>query len=332
MTQPDLNPCNEPGPIKDLNIDEPPLYCREQISDCDNQIIKESQKDVTGVNLSWFEQSTLKKTGIGQSALGDPMQSGHIINEQGLSPPNRNTVYRYSKSIRGCDEGMKDMFSDIVVIDEQGKAHNVPIIWGTQEAAVVAVLQENVRKDNTMVVDRIKLPIMSIHSSNIQFTQKRYVYHKAVDYLRDFKNDFRPGFTTKERYEKDTVFGVARGIPVDVTYNLYAWTMHNEDMNQIVEQIMTKFSPMAYIRVRGVSFEIGVRLDSVANNIDMEPENTQRVFKYLFTITAETFISQPIVRKKSVLKTSTEIVDSVDNEDIREVLSRIEETVKELEG
>jgi hypothetical protein len=183
-----------------------------------------------------------------------------------------------------------------------------------------------------MVVDRIKLPIMSIHSSNIQFTQKRYVYHKAVDYLRDFKNDFRPGFTTKERYEKDTVFGVARGIPVDVTYNLYAWTMHNEDMNQIVEQIMTKFSPMAYIRVRGVSFEIGVRLDSVANNIDMEPENTQRIFKYLFTITAETFISQPIVRKKSVLKTSTEIVDSVDNEDIREVLSRIEETVKELEG
>ena len=42
-------------------------------------------------------------------------------------------------------------------------------------------------------------------------------------------------------------------------------------MNQILEQILLKFSPIAYIRVRGVPWETGVKLDSIANNLDVEP-------------------------------------------------------------
>jgi len=336
MSEPTLVPCNEPGFIQDLNIDGPPPYCRVGESDkssgtIDHKDFLDNQKDVAGRDISWLEDATQRKMGQGASALCDPQQTGHIINEQGMSPPNRNAVYRYSKSIRGTDEACMDLFKDIIVLDESGKAHQIPIIWATQEKAVAYILQENVRKDESLVVDRIRLPMLAIHASNYNYNQGRYTYHKAIDYLRDFK-DKRPGFTTSERYQRDTVFGVSRGIPIDISYTLYAWTLYEEDMNQILTQIVTKFSPMAYIRVRGISWEIGVKLDSIANNVNVEPGDKQvRVFKYQFTFTAESFVSQPIVRKKAVLKTRIEVTDSTIEDDVTEVLSRLEQAVKELE-
>lgn len=327
MTQPDLNPCNEPGNIKDLNIDPVPPHCPDGIPDK-----ARSQKDVEGRDMSWLvDELSNQKKGFGQSGLCDPVQKGHIINEQGMSDPDRNTLYRYGKSLRGTDEGVMDMFRDIVVIDEAGKAHNIPIIWATQEKAVAAILQENVRKDESLVVDRIKLPMLAIHSTSFDFNQNRYIYHKATDYLRTLNRDWKPGFTVKEKYERDTVFGVARGIPMDVGYTLYVWTLYEEDVKQILTQIITKFSPMAYIRVRGVSWEIGVKLDSISNNVEAEPgDQATRVIKYQFNMTAETFVTQPIVRKKAVLKTQVDVVDSLEDDDVTEVITRLEQAVKEL--
>jgi hypothetical protein len=337
MAEPDLVPCNEPGYIQSLNVDTPPPFCREGLAEKSSGTIRQepyltSQADVESQDMSWLEEATLDKMGHGDTALCDPQQTGHIINGQGLSPPNRNTIYRYQKSLRGADEAMKKMFSDIVVEDEAGKVHNVPIIWATQEKAVAYILQENVRKDESLVVDRIRLPMLAIHASSYNFNQNRYIYHKAIDYLRSRSTGWRPGFTASERYQNDTVFGVTRGIPLDIGYTLVAWTMYEEDMNQILTQIVTKFSPMAYIRVRGISWEIGVKLDSIANNVDMEPgDKAVRVYKYQFGFTAESFVAQPIVRKKAVLKTRVEVTDSPNDEDITEVLTRLEQAVKELE-
>jgi hypothetical protein len=334
MVEKSIVNCTEPSLIKDLNIDEPPPYCSEADLDCNNQPIHESQKDVSGRDFSWLEQETLQKIGVGQNALCDPILKGHIVNEQGgtVPAPNRNVVYRYSKALRGCDEGVWDMFRDIVVLDEQGTYHNVPIILGTPEKAVAAIVSENFRKDNSLVVDRIRLPMMALHPTDVSFNPKRYVYHKAIDYLRDYKNNYRPGFAVKEKYERDTVFGVSAGIPLDKSYTLYVWTMHREDMNQIAEQIMPKIMPMGYIRVRGVSWEIGVKLISVANNIEVDSgDKAVPIYKYQFNITAETYLPQPIVRKKAVLKTRTEIVDSIEDNEIADVISRLEEAVKELQ-
>jgi hypothetical protein len=331
--EPDLNPCNDPGYIKDINIDEPPPFCRTQETDQFGQPIQQSQQDTFNDVMSWLEDPTLKKDGTGASALCDPMQKGFIINGQRDGRPDPNVIYRYGRSLHGTDEAMRDLFRDVVVIDEDGKAHNVPIFWGTQEQAVAAVLNPNWRQDTSLVVERPRLPLLAIHPQDYHFNQDRYIYHKAIDYLRDHKTG-RPTFTIKEwRHEKDTVFGVARGIPVDISYTLYAWTLYEEDMNQILTQVLTKFSPMAYIRVRGVSWEIGVKLDSIANNVNYEPgEKSQRVFKFQFGLTAETFITQPIARRKAVLKTQVEITDEVNQSDIAEVITRLEEAVKDLQN
>lgn len=279
-----------------------------------------------------FHARTNQKAGYGQSGQCDPMQTGQIVEDmrKSLDP---TVIYRYSKAIRGCDEAMKDLFEDIVCIDEAGQVIPVPVIWGTQEKAVAMVLQSNVRQDSSLVVNRIKLPIMSIYNTGLTFNQDRYIYHKAIDYFRGLRGDGKPGLTAKERYERDTVFGVARGIPIDVTYQLTAWTSYVEDMNQILEQFLLKFSPVAYIRVQGVhNWETIVKIDSIANNLENEPGDQQvRVVKYQFGMTVETFVPQPIIRKKAVLREKIEITDMVSEKEITEVLSRLENLVEGME-
>jgi hypothetical protein len=266
-------------------------------------------------------QEVGRKKKWGQQANCDPMQSGSIINDM-TAPANRKYIHRYTNALRGCDQGVTDLFKNVVVLDEDGKAWPVPIMWGTQEKAAAYVVQNQARKDNTLVVNRPILPLMAIHSTDLAYNRDRYIYHKAK---MNFHDSSGKPLARQELLERDTVFGVARGIPVDVSYTLYAWTMFVEDMNQIVEQIILKFSPLAYINVQGVPWEIGVRLDSIANNIDFEPgDQNQRVLKYQFSLTAESYIPQPVERNKSVLKITTDFFNSADETKMSDVYARQE--------
>lgn len=295
---------------------------------CENDGTPSLKQVDTRPDLSWMKDIGSDKTGIGQSANCDPMLAGKIINDE----ERTDISYQYTKAMRGCDEAVMDLFRDITVIAEDSSVHRVPIIYATQEKAVAAVLQSNVRNDNSLVVDRIRLPMLAIHSKSMSFASDRYLYHKATDWMRWLRSDRKPGFTVKEKFERDTVFGVTKGIPVDIGYTLYAWTLYKEDMNQIVEQVIRKIAPMGYIRVRGVYWEVGVKLDSIANNEESEPgDKNIRVIKWQFDMTAQTFIPQPVVRRKAVLKTRVELVDGINDDEITQVIARLEEAVKELE-
>lgn len=310
--------CNPKGSSPDQNFDISHPYC-----DTNSDINKRALND----DSIEFLQSAMKKTGFGARVDCDPMQRGQIVDDP--ENPNRNVLYRYSRSIRGTDEAMLDMFNNVVVIDEDGKAWPIPVMLGPPEKAVAAIVQDNVRKDETLVVDRLKLPLIALSQTSIDYDLERYTYHKAINY---FLRDNKPSLTMKEKYEKDTVFGMARGIPINIGYTVTAWTMYREDMNQILEQILSKFSQAAYINVKGVPWEIIVKLDSVANNLDVEPgDQAIRVIKFEFNMTVQTYIPQPIQRKKSVLKTKIDFVDGMTEDEITEVMARIEESVKELE-
>lgn len=289
--------CNESSPLQaPMNEEKANLNC-----------------DVNNDSL-FKEVGKLKKIGI--DATTDEMQAGTIINDI-TKPLSRNVIHRYSSALRGCDQGMTDLFRNIVVLDEDGKAFPVPIIWGTQEKAVAVILQNNVRKDNSLVVDRPVLPMMALNSSDIAPDMSRYIYHKAKV---NFKNLYGENELRKELKEKDTIFGFARGIPINVTYSLYIWTLYIEDMNQILEQIILKFSPMAYIKVQNVPWEVCVSLDSLSNNIDKETaDKEKRVVKYQINFTAKTYIPQPIIRNKTVLKITNDFFNSVDINEFNQV-------------
>lgn len=317
-SQNNLGGCNPKGSSSEINLDTAPPYCGP--NDTPNK------RGLSDDSLE-FLHSAMQKTGFGARVDCDPMQRGQIINDP--EKPERDVLYRYSRSIRGTDEAMLDMFGNVVVMDEDGKAWPIPCVLGPPEKAVAAIVQDNVRKDETLVVDRIKLPLMAISQTSIDYDFERYVYHKALNYFP--RPDGKPGLTVSEKYERDTVFGVARGIPINIGYTVTAWSMYREDMNQIIEQIYLKFSQAAYIRVKGVPWEIIVKLDSTANNMDLEPGDMAiRVIKYEFNMTVQTYIPQPIQRKKAVLKMKMDFVDGLTEDEITQVMARIEESVKEL--
>jgi T4-like virus Myoviridae tail sheath stabiliser len=319
--QRNLNNCGTHSLADDVNIDRSPSYCEKDLTDVDNK------RAINDESLNFLKDETMKKTGFGARVDCDPMQRGQIINDPEI--PERTVLYRYSKSIRGTDEAMLDMFRNIVVIDEDGKAWPIPVMLGPPEKAVAVIVQDNVHKDETLVVDRIKLPFLALTQTSIDYDLARYTYHKAINL---FRQNGKPGLTINEKYNRDTVFGLARGVPINIGYTVTAWTMYREDMNQILEQILTKFSNAAYIRVTGVPWEVIVKLDSIANNINIEPgDQAIRIIKYEFNMTAQTYIPQPIERKKAVLKMKVDFVDGMTEEQITEVMARLEESVKELE-
>ena len=324
--QPDLNTCGENSPL-DASLNEDIAN-----SNCPDPLSQPSLRDPN--KLAFLSELPRKKTGIGADGNCDPMQTGSIVSDKRNSKLEKidTVIHRYSKALRGCDEAMTDLFRNIIVLDEDGKAHPVPIVWATQEKAVAYILQENVRKDNN-VVDRIKLPIMAINDTDVQLDLTRYTYHKAIDYFRYQRSDNKPYVTNQEkRHPRDTIFGKTRGLPINRSYSLVVWTMYMEDIDQIIEQIITKFSPVAYINIRGVHWESIVTLDSIANNVDFEPgDQNMRVIKYQFNMTAQTYIPQSIVRKKAVLKTMVDIHNDTEPEEIVETLSRLEEAIEEIE-
>jgi hypothetical protein len=321
--QKSLYECTDLNSINNLNSDQSPPYCNS--SEGPDQ---PNKRGINGDGLEFLRESSMQKIGFGAKVDCDPMQRGQIVED--ASNTDRNVLYRYSKAIRGTDEAVLDLFKNVVVIDEDGKAWPIPIILGPPEKAVAAILQNNVRKDETLVVDRIRLPMMALSQGDIEYDVKRYAYHKAIDYYRG--PDGKPGITIQEKYPRDTILGFAKGIPINIGYKVTAWTTYREDMNQILEQILTKFSQQAYIRVTGVPWEVTVSLNSMSNNLNVEPgDQAIRVIKYEFNLTVQTYIPQPIERKKAILNTRVDIVDGLSEDQINSVLTKIEEAAKENE-
>ncbi len=247
-------------------------------------------------SVPFLEEAKNKIEGLGHAKNCDPITTGHIIGEAS----DRDVIYRYPKALRGTAEAMKELFSDIAVLDINGKDYKVPIIWGSQERAVAVILQKNVRKDNSVVTDRIPLPMLAIYSSGYEYDMSRYMYHGSINWFRD--SEGKPGITAVEN-GINTVYGYSRGVPVNITYSLVAWTMYLEEADQIMVQVLTKFSPSANLSVQGVHYEIPVKITGISNNIDLEPgDQALRVVKYQIDMVAETYIPQPIVRKRQVLK------------------------------
>lgn len=251
---------------------------------------------------------------LGSAFHCDPKTTGEIVNSINKNP-NRKIINKYPLAVKSLVEGMEDLFSNIVVLDEEGNQHKVPILFASRERAVDFITQENVRKDNTGVVDRITLPIMSLWMNSFAFASDRYTYHWAEMFFNERMSELR---------KDDTAFKQSRGIPVDIGFQLDAWTYFIEDMLQILESVALKFSPIAYIRTRGNKWITAVKLDSIDQNVDLEPGNTNlRMIKFTFNFTAEHYIPQPASRYKTVLQERIDITNGLEDRDVTDFISRI---------
>lgn len=304
-----LNSCNPQNtPPDSANVQNPVPFCgKENPYAALKDPSSLSQRDVPLVE-------NIQHLSLGESGNCDPSCSGQLFDEINNPETNRNVIHRYSRALRGADDAMLDLFKNIYVQDDNNTIHGVPIVHAAPQKAVAFILQENVRKDVTNVVDRIKLPILSLWTTGIEYARKRYVYHKAIDRYQRLRSDGKPGLTIQEKRPRDTILGTPWGIPIDISYTLSVWCLYIEDLNQIIESVLLKVcSPMAYLRIQGVQYEVPVVLTGQTSNIENEPgDKATRVIKYNFTFRVETYIPQPISREKSVLSVITKTFNGND--------------------
>lgn len=323
MDQPNF--CPYPGPCQDIPLNDPSLNVDPAPPFCPDPCPEPTQNKVDTTGLSKKKYSYK----LGQNIACDPYLTGQT-KENMAADPNRRLIYRQPQAIRSLTVGMMDLFSNISVRDEFGTDHPVPIFYSTQERAVSFVVQENIRKDST-VVDRVTLPLMSIYANSFTMNWDRYTYHWNQNFF-NYKSG-KPAFMRSEEKPYDTAFGFSRGLPIDIGYQLNIWTYFVEDVYQIVEQCILKFSPLAYIRTQGNQWTTVVKIDGITPDIDLEPGNTKlRLVKFQISMIAEHYIPQAIGRYKTVLDERIDFMNSVNEHEVTDIYSRLRVTPEEGKG
>ncbi|GAG77359.1 unnamed protein product, partial [marine sediment metagenome] len=84
---------------------------------------------------------------------------------------------------------------------------------------------------------------------------------------------------------------------------LNVWAKYYENLMQIVEQVIQKFSTIAYIKAEGIPWETPIKMTGSNNNVsDDVGDRGVRLLRYSFGIMAESHVTQPIRRDKTALK------------------------------
>ncbi len=254
---------------------------------------------------------------------------------QPTSKVGRNYIFGYSKCIRNSNKAMMDLFSDITIMHEE-TIYPVPIIWGTQEKAVIYAFGEqfaaNPDRQEDGLVDRIRLPMIALTGGDIGLAEDRYIYHGA----RRKGGNLGQGSYGQEKKPYDVIYRFSKGIPVDMTFTLTLWAKFYENLMQMVEQIFQKFSTIAYIKAEGIPWETPVKITGSSNNVNDDVGDRQvRVLKYVFNLTAESHITQPIKRDKTALEITQKYVilgDLVPDNEIETLVNKVKEGETPYEG
>lgn len=219
----------------------------------------------------------------------DPAQIPKLVQEE----PDPKWIRRYDRFFRKMDHAVTMALMGFQVVDEKMFVYNIPTVFGTVEKIVYAMFGETSRamQDNSGQYNKVRVPIVGITPLAPAFDEARYIYHQA----RDWK-------VASERQLNDVTFGKSVGLPIDRAYRVRIMTRYFEDMNQLVEQMLLRFSKSLTLRIGGNFFESDLLLDGISANYD-EPSEEDRIKLYTtdFDITAKGWLPQPIRREKSVL-------------------------------
>lgn len=208
--------------------------------------------------------------------------------------PETNYIKRYSRYFRKVDRAMLKLFQDLEIIDENEVPMPVPLVLGTVERAIAAMIGQTstFHENQSGQFRRIVLPMAVLVPGDPEPDPSRYQYHKALFYDR----------LNTERRQNDVVYGFSRGLPINRTYTLVIWTRYKEHQNQLQEIILLKFSQEAEIKIPDNPFPCAVQIQSMGSNWSDSPEDHDiKVWKTETTMSVECWLPQPIRRDKTVL-------------------------------
>ena len=204
--------------------------------------------------------------------------------------------YFFADSIRSVLIGFGNYFNNVFVIryDEKGepiKKIQVPLKYGPRmKSHDFRVEQESGKKYY------IQLPNMTYRIDSLAFASDRYsgggeprgFYEKyfevhGIDYVmaNKFWSDVHP-------------------VPVNITISMEAKTEHISDATQILEQIMVRFAPEAYIDLKEFWFinkRRSIKMKCESSNIEISQdfgEEDKREITVTFSFTVEAWLYKPI--------------------------------------
>jgi hypothetical protein len=157
--------------------------------------------------------------------------------------------------LRVLDEIVLANFKNLFTIDGNAKQNAVPIIWATDERAESWAYSPLLDKEDFVdPVTKIRLPYMNLFRYKI--TKSNPNYH------------------------------------LEVNYTLNSWTMYEEEANQILEQILSKFNPTLTLWNHEGDEIIGnMRLNSICSNLNDKGPN--RILKWSLDMTAALWPTWP---------------------------------------
>lgn len=166
--------------------------------------------------------------------------------------------YFYNQNLRKLVVGFGSLFSNIEVAHinpDTGTPQNirVPIHYSPQEKFIQRLLQPSSITTGTRV--EIQVPIISFNVQSI-------VVDNGRKFSRYARNDtLGTGCPTGSAIESQ--------IPVNVSFNLFVYTRHTDDMLQIVEQIMPYFVPDHIITMdmNSIQQNVNIPIILVSNNL-----------------------------------------------------------------
>lgn len=133
---------------------------------------------------------------------------------------------------------------------------------------------------------RTKLPVASISRTGHEF----------------FKDKFSPPYHyMAKRYlntDGSMVSKSFRPVPYLVSYEMGVWAEHKRDAEYILYQVLTRFNPLAEIKVYDGKFSGGVQLKLTSSSDSSDKEigsDTNAKVKYDFAFTAEAWLPLPDV-------------------------------------
>jgi hypothetical protein len=200
---------------------------------------------------------------------------------------------RYERFFTRLDRAIVLVFSDMEILDQSEVPLRVPTIFGTQEKIAYAIFGETTAQDPARY-KRVRLPICAVQpTDDISIDLSRYVYHEAKWWR----------FGGSEKREDDVIFGEATGIPVDRGYQFTIHTRYVEDMNQLLEIALQRFSSTIEIRLGSSPLTTQVIFDGCTTNFS-EDRDAEKVHLYraVISMTAKSYIPQPVRRAKTVHK------------------------------
>jgi hypothetical protein len=218
----------------------------------------------------------------------DSIQHGLLAQTEQINP---NYLKRYENFFTKLDRAMVLAFGDLQILDQGGTPMRVPTVFGTMEKIVYAVFGESSAQDPNQY-SRIRLPICAmIPTGSISLDVERYIYHEAKWW----------SYKGTERRPDDVVFGMSTGIPISRGYQLTLMTRYVEDMNQLLEITLQRFSQTFEIKIGQSPRPTQVLFDGCDTNF-AEDRDAERVHLYTATIsmTAQSWLPQPIIRRKAV--------------------------------